>query len=750
MSSTKVPPSSADLLATLRRDQKIIFAILVVIPLCVFGSTWGEEFQHTWYSLGARSIGDQLDSLGANNFGKQVLIGVPIYDFAIGIGARLPLNVGSFVSPLVLLRGFVPAELIPVLYFIVVSYLATSVVSSTLWCLGIRSRLPHSFVVMSLAAVPMFYVTQFDWYSMSVGYLLTCVVVSILVLVMADSDELHQRSRAITRSFVLLVGCFTTAYVSYWHTFVVVLACGILCAPRTTITKVWYEVRFRKHFAPLVGLTLLGVGLILMDLRAETKSQYQLSRIVYETTLASPTEGWAAIKHLGWQLVIGEARGIIGLIRPSLVEQYSSSNVPATIFPMATVFGLTMLMVQKKRPIRHIVDTPTVRFLLGLILTGAVLPWFPRLKDSIEVSDRNVFTHASGMASLYLIALVTRARPQVSWPRQSWLCQSVLRLAVLTSFVCNAALLVPSELIKTLRNRQTLISPTSVVGAINSPDDSAHLLSSIPRGVRVLSFTEAFDSQKYFQTAVADFHSYNDVTQQLIPTVNSYPKLRNHQNIADSSRFSLSLAPSSLSVDTGDYCPIEQASFLAVKMIVLSEQQERDCQKEILSRSITRTIIADRDGIRIVGHEIEDGPIFVRTSRAKPVQRCAILTRECWSELGWRKDSSVRLQLRVGKIPQSHDSLTINVIGEISVSGALVLPLAYDDRIRIINARSRAPLEVTDVNGFAAVDTSAVSNQATLAATINPDGRMWMYAIYPYAWLIVAGTSYLLWRKRSR
>ncbi len=737
----------------LRRDCRRIFLVWFLIPVSVFGSTWGEETQHTWYSVGGRSIGESLISWGANDFGKIVRLGIPVYDFSIGLGARIPLNTGSAASPLMLARYLIPNDVIAPLYVAVIAYAATVVVSSAIQLLGTTSRTVHGFVLVSLLSVPLFYVTRFDWYSMSVGYLVVNVLICVALLLLADSPTTNRR-RERTISAGLLIVCLgiPTAYVSYWHLCLVVGVAAVLAGGRRFLRTMLRMMHRRLILTPFFVVSFIAVLLIVADLRVEQRLQHGLDRNLYKSALLAPTAGLDSIKHLALQVFVGEWRGVFGILSPETIHKFAAGNVPATM-PMVTLLvGLLLVLMRRLRSRVSGALRRQSRFLIYLGVAGVVLLWVPIPFESLDVSDRNIFTHLVGMSAAMLVALSASAVKSTVNRAVRWGFRSI-RVAVLTSLALNAALVNPASLRDTVTSRAEFIAPTSLGRRIlpaASHGTTVDLVASSATSGRILSLTEAFDAQKYFQKELSGYVSYNDLTALRVATINAYPKVRNQDNIAPGFMFSSSLAPSSLAVSTADHCPIDQVRFLGTQVLAISTLQALQCRDVLSTSASVDTFVGTRDGVAVRIEVFDSIPVYVVSTSDQTSNRCPILRYECWRSLGWERAEGATLKT-VFREPRSEGSvLRIIVSGTWDPSKWLVLPLSFDSQLRLSVEGTTSKLEMSDTNGYAAVRVTPDAEQTVFHVSIEPDIRMTMYTALPYAWVGAGLLVGVPWLRKSR
>ena len=673
---------------------------------------------------------------------------MPIYDFSIGLGVRLPLNTGAAASPLMLARYVIPNDVVAPLYVFVIAYATTAVVSSSLQLLGITRRTMHGFVILSTLSVPMFYVTRFDWYSMAVGYFVVSALVCITLVLLAGSHSTTHR-RESTISAGLLIVCFglPTAYVSYWHLCFILGVVAAFAGGRSFLREMLRALRKRLFLVPVFLVCITTVLLLIADLRTEQTLQYGLDRNLYESALRPPMAGLNSLKHLVLQVFVGEWRGLLGILSPGSIRTYAAGNVPATV-PMVTLLaGLLLLLVRRYGSEAASTLRRQSRFLISLVIGAVAMLWIPIPVESFDVSDRNIFTHLVGISATMILALFAR-NVNVTVIRKLPRGFRSAGVLVFTAIVLNVALINPASLRETVATRAVAIAPTSLGRLVFRPewsDPTIDLVSAAATSGRILSLTEAFDAQKYFQTELVGYVTYNDLTARGVASINAYPKIRNQRNIAPGFKFSSSLAPSSLAVSTIDYCPIDQVRFLGTQVLVMSTLQSLHCHDALSDSASADAFVGTRDGVVLRTRVFNSAPVYVVSTVNSGSDRCPILQYECWSSLDWEGTNDAMLKLVFSASRAEDQFLKIVVKGAWEPSKWLVLPLAFDDQLRLY-VDGTSSIETADVNGYAAIRVTPNDAGTVIHASIEPDIRMKLYSALPYAWLgagLVVGVPWL-------
>lgn len=733
---------------------------LLVLPAFIFGSTWGEELNHVWYSIGAAPSQSEVLPFAANNFGKVVIFGNPVYDFSIATGARLPLQTGASGTIFVLLRHVFSTELVAMFSMLAIAVPALFVFNHTLTTLNIFNAWIRTAILSAYVSIPAYYLTEFDWYSISTGYFAMATLMCVIVLLLDSphgTDARTSSGTALLVASIVLIFAFPSSYISYLHVSIVAIIAALIAGRR----RLFRSVRLNSvHVLLLVPVLAVSIGtlcLTAIDLRVAGSMQEDLIRNTNQTTLFSPLKSWASAKHLVLQTVTGDWRGVIGALSSGTVLKYAAANIPVTLFfSTVAMFGVLSLTF-RGRLLRTIRVRSIDVFLLLSIFGGILAMWWTPLPRELDVSDRNFYGHLTTVSSLLLVGRFCGRPPSMLQRGGIGIrARQTLWYAVVIAFVVNSLLLVPTALRATIENRKLLIAPNALTATLipsNEVSHAAGVLDRLQPGQRVMSFTEAFDAQKYFQSSFGQFITFNDLTARGLPTINAYPKIRDASNISVSNKFSSSLAPSSLQIETSTHCPFGAVRFLAVTTLVLSAQQTHNCRYELSQERVLRTfIVGTRDGIVMFAHVFGDHPSYWVRSASRNEARCPVIEQECWMRLGWRADQISRVRLQVNDPSPSRAPVDVIVSSVPRRDELLVLPMTYDRQLRV-TAESRGGSEllpVQSVNGFTAVQPRPSDVPTTLSVTVSPDRRMFTYALLPYLWIIGLVLSFALWWIKRR
>lgn len=729
---------------------------LLVLPALIFGSTWGEELNHVWYSLGAAPSQSGLLPLAANNFGKVVVFGNPVYDFSIAAGARLPLQTGASGTIFVFLRHIFSTEVVAMFSMISIAIPALFVFNHTLMTLRVSNAWMRVGILSAYVSIPAYYITEFDWYSISIGYFAMATLVCVVILLLNFPHDDHGRNASsipLLFALIVLTLAFPSSYISYFHVSIMVIVAALFAgrqrlvrAVRLTSAQVWVLV-------PLLTVSISALSLTVIDLLAAGSTQEDLIRNTNKTTLFSPLGNWASAKHSVLQTVTGDWRGVIGALSSGKVLKYAAANIPVTLFiSAAAMFGALLLAVRDRLrpPMRiEVVDG----FLVLGILSGILAMWWTPLPRELDVSDRNFYGHLATVSSLLLVGRLSGYISSTFQNRgKEMRARKALWYSLVVAFVANSLLLTPTALRTTIDNRKLLVAPNSLVSFVTRNGDvsgAAEVLGQIQPGQRVMSFTEGFDAQKYFQSSFGQFITYNDLTARGIPTVNAYPKIRDASNISMANRFSSSLAPSSLQIDVSTHCPLAAVRFLAVTTLVLSAQQTYNCRVDLSAeRKLTTLNVGTRDGIVMFAHTFGDHPSYWLDTIDNSIGKCALIERMCWNSLQWNIDKSSRMNLVVHDDSSVNSPVTI-VLSQVPRDDAwLILPLTFDERLKVTVIGSDQRLRAESVNGFVAIRPPKSSSNVELGVTISPDMRMYAYGLLPYAWVFSSLWSWSRWRRK--
>jgi hypothetical protein len=727
----------------------VLIALLVGMgSVAIFGSTWGEEMNHAWYSAGATTGLNSLVPFEANNFGKVLFLGNPVYDFSIAAGSRLPLQVGIGGTPFLLLRHVLSLELIVVVVVTLLLTLALLLFGHLLSTFGLNSFSVRTGLYLSFIAIPTFHLTEHDWYSLAAGFVCMAVVVmlGVLLLVAGENRSKYKQHRKYFQlGLVALFIGLPSSYVSYYHLCLVAAATALMIGRKRLVHEMRRIAGKSWFLAPVAVVSAATVLLLLWDIHLAGTAQSLSDRNTAPTTLLSPWGGINQVKHFSLQVVIGDWRGLATALNDRVVTSYASATVPVTLYASSSLcfFALQRLSVCRRRDVT--LCGRAENFLCTIIALSVVLLWAPLFPADLDVSNKNFFAHLGTVGSLLLIGR-TASGPRVS-PRASTRGGQVVTLIkrfFLVMFVLNSLLVVPNAILTTIDNRALLIAPNSLFRIASGEfinEDQTAVQQDVLRQRRVFSFTEDFDAQKYFQPELRGYVTYGDLTQNLIATVNSYPKIRDATNISRGSRYSSSLAPSSMNIATGKYCPIDAVKFLGVATLVLTVEQLHQCRTsttELRSRSVE--FIGVRDKKVMLSVQLPDSPTFWALKGDSGEKPCPIIESECWARLHWHENRKIRARVLLSKPNENRAPLRITLSSSDSAEGRLVIPVAYDEQLRVAATAGleTVRLPVSAVNGFAAVNIPHDDQTLELQVSVVPDLRMFLYGVLPYCWIVAA------------
>lgn len=739
-----------------RRVEIVVPLLFLAIPVAVFGSVWGEDINHVWYSLGAGSSQAGMFPLAANNFGKVLILGNPVYDFGIAAGVRLPLQTGAGASVMVLLRHVAAAEVIALVGVVLLAGVALVVLQRALDVLGAEGSLLRLGLLMANLFIPAYYITQFDWYSLSIGYIamLTLVATAVVLLGAQNSGSWHPRDgHVVILGISIVLFALPSSYISYFH----VSALAVITALAVGNKRLWSGVkalgsRMLSVF-PLVIVSTLTIALTAWDLYVTGEEQSGLSRQTKPTTLFSPLESFDAAKHFLKQVLTSDWRGVVGAIDAGTVQSFAAATTPVALFLTVSIGCILVFGILRFRSMLVGSFGAAERFLVVGIGVGVIALWWVPIPGDLGVSDQNLYGHLVTVCSLLFTGhLSGRISRTLRIGHRDRPALRGMYSGLIGLFVANCFLLAPTALRDTIDDRRVTIAPNSTGIMLARSVSSTNITTAITRittNQRLMSFTEAFDSQKYFQSTYPGYVSYNDLTARGVPTINAYPKVRDATNITPGIRYSSSLAPSSLRIETSTFCPVAPIRFLAVTTLVLSAQQKRDCRSQIDESSPMRNrYLGVRDGVVLSAVEYADHPSYWASQFGISSNKCAVIERSCWDDLQWNADESSRIRLFVNDGSSAAPPVKVVLSKAPGGDNWLILPLSFDDRLKVTITGSDQQLRVESVNGFAAVQPPESTSSVELGVTISPDVRMYAYGLMPYAWVGASLWSWFLWRRK--
>ena len=588
--------------------QRVSLAVsLAVFALIQFLGFWDvEDLFNTGYSIGSQ-FGQPRSKADATGLLTQSLFGVPVADFGIIGGYRLPLADGTIsTGPMWFLRSFIPAELmlaLPLLGAMILSGLAFG----HFWgkTRGFDREVPRISLLMcglcylTLCYPTILYMLEQDYFTIAFVSHGTIAVISSLLTLALDHSSTHSTTLDFRKSLrYILLGSY---FLLLGHTGTVVQYIPTMAV--VALTTIWIRRQqdrsrrrgfkfgeWRFELLLLGGLVVRGASL-LVELTAEVSRR---SSIGGDQWWVSPTQSVSNLKHFVAQFVSTEFRPWLAIFRPSFLETYDIELVSRIPHMSATVVLLLLigLVVNRRRR-----NAGLIGLLLGLWVTNFLL-MTRVVRNPIRESGDYLYQDVLLTLAMLAVGLTIASDQHVTSPRKSHLRVLTVALALTSVTV---AISYPVFHLQEFRKA----SPYSLINSLRDRDpwiDTFHAAAGREQGVLAVvdeRFLSRWSDERVpnrIRREWEGLRGFYEVREAGFTTLEGSPKIR------DASPFSGLTNSLKQNIDppSADFCSPELLSFLRVTTLLMSPSALGMCYSRVAKGAATGTLSAS-EAVPLVG-----------------------------------------------------------------------------------------------------------------------------------------------------
>jgi hypothetical protein len=751
-------------------------AISIVVNVLGF---WDVEDMLTYfYSTGA-SYGGVLRTDSASQELVFRVLGVPVLDFGIIGGYRLPYQGAINMGPLWGLSTVFSAQLV-----IFMTHLLAMMVSGAafghFWnqiqhatsLISRRSRLMFVILLTAINYPTLEYVLDQDWYSNSVAYqgflALTSALLSLMTLLKENKSTppaLHQSLRfAIVGASFLLMGLWS--YLPLYVPPLLVLACSALViAYRRKIVRVVLS-RFLR--SPLNSALTISLLMMLVSVVVEVVSEFSGRRMIDASGVdywwAQPNRSISDLQHFLKQVFATETQPWGVLLDSVLGRRFGIPN-DLTRIPHSGLVVWAFIAIQAFRGClgRH---RSTVVTLL-VFWAVCFLQMIHLLPNPLRIRSDSFFRDILLSFALFATCLVLAEQRKHSPGSIGWKGDSFLPLIVaLTSFALSIAY--PIQHL----SRWGGLSPYGLVGVVSRSDRWDEELQDALEGdsgvlavvdpVFLNRWTEFLDRRNSLKLDGHDYRALRpeewkglygsfQLRQAGFTLLEGQPKIRDataFTGMNDSLKQSLE-APTTRSCDVG------LLRFLNVGHVLATPTTMRRCASELATSQMVGSISPMSSEITDLSDSglsmIRLQPRLVFESKSNPnaganTETCGLLTDlTCFRSLRlsptaeWRYNSDCSLPCIRHLSRMNSDS---------RAGTTLVMPINFAIGLSVTDDGGKR-IPTTSVNGLLAIATDGV-NGDHIFIEANADVRMWLMVSTAYAQYVVVGLATVLLHRKLR
>ena len=723
-------------------------SIVVFIVINIQGFWDIEDLFAAGYSVGSRYGLGGVDSHQTATLVYSVA-GVPVLDFGIIGGYRLPFQSGTFnTGPFWILRTLVSAEII-----LVATHLASMIVAALAF--GVFWRQVHSrserktwqsagILTLCWTALnyPTFeYLLPQDWYTVSISHQGFVTVSASLLTITLNLRSQTPSTRVIRSSIrLILLGMYflSIAHAGHFATyFPTILTLAVLTTTLSLRSSQLNVSGFNlRSWVPellfLMALVIRG-GTLLVDLLIETGNR---SEIGSDYWWATPTRSLSNLKHFLGQLISTEFQPWLLREFPSFANQFNvgpNSRLPHSAFLVVIVLIPIAVLTRHKRDGRVLFGVLALWLLNFLLMIGVI-------RNPIRVSVDYLYRDI--LLTLGMLAV------GIGWHALQMRTVSLTRASIsacltVVLFVTSFSVSVNTPVFHRQVSPKTS-NPYATVNALTMTDDWIGTLHDLTNSnVGVLAVVDStFLSRWKDRGAWQGLRGFYELREAGYITLEGSPKIR------DASAFtgkSLSLKQS-LNAPGPEFCDYALFGFLRVTSVIASTDTRIPCYSSLLdssiegfsAQSIASVALPDTQNKMWILNLGEQRTIYgtkLRLDSQKAV-RCGLLAdSNCFDRLELRPSPHWLVSADDCRLPCV---LTLSRSrSQSSEDQLIVLPLNAGNSLRVLETSNETQRVVgtTRFNGLLAIPEEPTNRK--LEVTVDPDWRMWMQVVTAYSQYLV-------------
>lgn len=715
----------------------VITSIGVFVTIHILGFWDVEDLFVSGSSVGARfgfsGVADQTNDL------VYSLWGVPLLDFGIIGGYRLPYQGTVNTGPFWIFRNLLPAEII-----LGLTLLASMVLAATafgrFWLCATRHSSNNRvlsdvlcFLCWLALYFPTFeYLLQQDWYTMAIvnqGFV--AAVSSLLNMGLLFERNVMNVNRFrpnichfLGGSYFLVLG--HTGLLAIYGPTLFVLAALLVWKNRKS--SLWNELRWRMYIAELLLLSVVITRTLTMV--AELLPELLERRAIgTDSWWARPTRSLSDLKHFLGQLLGTEVKPWFGIWSSEALQKFNISKFSRTPHTSALVVATLIVYLVRNRQFskQYLSLVVLGLWVVNFLMMVRILPNVARVP--VDYLYRDVLL-TLGMTAVCL-AMSTQ-KLQQGTPRDSRFVAWILVVVLFTSF--SVALSNPLNQFRSwsaspFAITNSLHQSTEWIGALQiDQDDRRKVLVVIDP-----TFLSRWQDEENKGLGWKGLRGFFQLRQAGIKTVEGSPKIR------DATAFTGATTSLKQSLDAPNsaFCKPALFRFLGVSKIIMSSDEKDTCTELLGMRSYEHSVSAEITApVRLPDSSLwmsdfAFDKVFTTASKEPSgVVKCGILAdSECVQTLQLAPSTEWRWTNEHCRMP-----CVLRLVRSGSVVTErypLILPLNEGNSLHVIDELNR-PRLTQSVNGLLTIPQSEL-NASELKIVVRPDLRMWLQVFLAYS-----------------
>jgi len=727
----------------------VTVSLLTFVVINFLGYWDVEDLFVSGSSLGAQ-FGFSTSAVDRTNDLVYSLWGVPVLDFGIVGGYRLPYQGTINTGPFWIFRNLLPVEILLSLTYLL-SMIIAAVAFGGFWRVATRHLRQRDFVSSLLCLVcwvslqfPMFeYMLQQDWYTPAIanqGFI--GAFFSLLTLTMLPSTP--HSTRADSKRFVqiFLLACYLlvlghTGLLAIYGPTLVVLTIFVFFMTTKSAHQLGMTWRHFRFEIALLAVAAVRFFVMLIELVVETRNRNMIGT---DSWWARPTRSYPDLKHFVGQLIGTEFKPWLAWWNSDWLSNFNISELSRTPHTATFVTSVVFLYFLRRRNHQH---WTTLGLLLGLwmvnfLLMLRILPNIARVP--VDYLYRDVLI-ALGMAA---VGIVVGSRDNTrEAPLHTRFNVWLLAAVVITSLSVS----ISNPFLQWYR---WSTSPYSLSSSLQQSTDWIQSLEIRSEDYgKVLAvidpvFLSRWQDESSGEREWQGLRGFFQLRQAGMKTLEGSPKIR------DATAFTgaTSSLKQSLEAPNVAFCDPVLFGFLGVSKIIMSPEDKDLCVQQLTKgesseatdwRVTSPKPLAD-SGLWIAEFST-DRAVSSRSERPESRVQCGLLADpECRNNLRLAFDSNWTLSDRQCKLPCV---LRMSRGSNTQVDGnSLVTPLNAGNSLTVVD-ESGLNVQHSTINGLIAIPKDLI-RQSELTVKVTPDFRMWLQVVVGYGQYMLVG--YALFR----
>jgi len=765
-------------------DSPIRIGIAVSIAISTLVSVLGfwdlEDMLTYFYSTGA-SFGGVFHDSGSSRSLVYRLLGVPVLDFGIIGGYRLPYQGVINAGPFWVLSSLVSAQLI-VFSTHMLAMMVSGAAFGQFWKVIQSSTTKPSrwsnllFIVLLIGAnyPSLEYVLDQDWYSNSLAYqgffTIASALLSLIVLIRNNCSESPDTNfslrLAMVGLYLLLMGLWS--YLPLYGPPLFILACvAIFGAYRRRMIRAVLSGFFRSGFNRLLFIVaVMYLLFVVVDVSIELSNRSLIDASGVDYWWAQPSRSVSDLQHFAKQLFATEIYPWSAMLN-SLFGERLGIPTDLTRIPHSAVLVMSLIAFRLLRGprLRH----QSLMVTLIIVWGVSFLQMIHLLPNPLRIRSDSFFRDILLSFAMFAVSLVFAA-PRTATANRITSRRDMLLPAVvlMTSFAVSL-----SYPLQHLYKWQKP-SPYGLVGVLG--DDgrwSNKLRDALDAEFGVVAvvdptflnrWSEFLSQREALELAGANFRKlepddWNGLYGSFQLRQSGFIVLEGQPKIRDATAFTglNNSLKQSLEAPTADFCNAELFGFLGVTHVIASPETLTLCRaslnstsridvKNISTSEITELPDSGMSLMRITSKAIYESPSLPPTDAG--TDRCGLLADpRCLSTLQVQPSSEWTIAPQPCKLPCLHRLSRQGVTTD--DDGMLLLPLNAAIPLAVADSAGRH-VTTSEINGLLAIPTVGI-NGNELVVTAATDWRMWLQVALAYGQYVAIGFALVsLVRNKTR